>query len=76
VPGQTLHRGAVVVRVVQLAQHRAGLDAAVDVPGALRWRQLGQELLAPGLDVGHHRIAFFGGEQLRHCQMADVPVAC
>ena len=63
-----------MVRVVELAQHRAGGDAAVDIPGALRGGQLRQELLAPALDVLDHRLGLARLETPRNRQVADVPI--
>jgi hypothetical protein len=71
---QLAHGRAMVVRVVQLAQHRACLDAAIDVPGALCRRQLGEEGLAPGLDVVDQRLGGAGVDQARHREVAGVPV--
>ena len=71
---QFAHALAVVVRVVELAQHRARLHAAVHVPGTLRFGQVGQEGLAPVLDVVDERLHRVRAEQAGLGQVPGVPI--
>src|SRR5262249_17269006 len=67
---EPLDRGAVEMRIVELAQHVPRLDAAVHVPAALRRREIGEELLAPAANVLDDRVHFGGREHTGHGGMA------